>query len=177
MYSIKMDEIVTLLVMNLIAIQGELIVNPFIDDTTSSIIICNGDENNQLVREALEVSNVENIWISQWNCYDGPIPKASNSLIILIEIEPQDFKDILAREGIQRSLTTNNWIVYSNQKTLQVREYFDQRKLRLSPSARIFFVKPSFYPGHDAIQVQGTGSYEVTQKVLTNQRNIISQYL
>ena len=88
-----MDEIVTLLiVMNSIAIQGDLIVNPFIDDTTSSIFICNGDENNQLVREVLEVSNVENIWISQWNCYNEPIPKASNSLIILIEIEPQDFR-------------------------------------------------------------------------------------
>ena len=149
------------------AVQSELLITPFINDAITSISICNEDENSRLLEEVLDVSQRENIWVNYWNCFEDPIPKTSDGLIILVDIEPYDFEDILGRENIQGSLTTNHWIVYSNQKTLEVMEYFNQRKFRISPSARIFVVKPSFYPGHEAIQVQGTGSYEVIMKVNT----------
>ena len=149
------------------SVQSELVITPFINDAITSISICNGEENSRLYEEVLDVSQRQNIWVNQWNCFEDPIPKTSDGLIILVDIEPQDFEVILGRENIQGSLTTNHWIVYSNQKTLEVMEYFNQKKLRISPSARIFVVKPSFHLGHNAIQVQGTGSYEVFLKVNT----------
>ena len=148
-------------------VQSELIITPFINDALTSISICNADKNSRLLEEVLEVSQKENFWVNQWNCFEDPIPKTSDGLIILVDIEPQYFEDILGREDIQGRLTKNQWIVYSNEKTLEVMEFFNQRKLKISPSARIFVVKPSLYPGHHVIQVQGTGSYEVLLKVNT----------
>ena len=158
---------IVLILIYSMSVQSELLITPFIHDAITSISICNGEENSRLFEEVLNVSQRKNIWVNQWNCFEDPIPKTSDGLIILVDIEPQDFEVILGRENIQGSLTSNHWIVYSNQKTLEVTEYFNQRKLRISPSARIFVVKPSFNPGHDAIQVQGTGSYEVFLKVNT----------
>ena len=156
---------IVLTIINLMPIQSELVISPFIDNDIASISICNGYEKDLLVEEVLHVSHQENVWVNQWNCFEDPITKTSYGLIILVDIEPQDFEDILGRENIQRSLTTNHWIVYSNKRTLQIMEYFDKRILRISPSARIFFVKSSFGKRYDAVQVQGTGSYEVILKV------------
>ena len=139
---------------------------PFVDNTITSILMCNdNDENIELIEEVMDISYSKNIWLNHWNCFEDPIPKISNGLMILDGIKPKTFKDILNREDIQRSLSSNYWLVISNPETLQIMEYFDQRHLMISLSARIFFVKQSSVLGHYATQVQGTGSYEVVTKV------------
>ena len=155
---------ISLIITHVVTNEGYFITS-FIDKTTAYILVCNGIENTLLVEEILDISKKKNIWVNEWNCFEDPIPKISNGLVILDNVEPQDFKNILSKTDIQRSLSTNLWLLISNDKLLQIWQYFDQTNLKISPSARIFFVKPFPSFGYDAIQVQGTGSFHIVLKV------------
>ena len=155
---------ITMTLVNVV-INEEYSIRSFIDKTTTNIFICYGIENTLLVEELLDLSKEKNIWVNQWNCFEDPIPKTSDGLVILHDVEPHDFKNILARRGIQRGLNTNIWLVILNNSPLEIWEFFDQRNLRISPNARIFFIKKSISFGQEAIQVQGTGSYEIVLQV------------
>ena len=148
-----------------VVMNEEYFIRSFIDKATAHIIICYGVGNTLLLEEVLSVSKEKNIWVKQWNCFEDPIPEASSGLVILDGIKPYDFKTILARRGIQRGLDTNIWLVISNNRPLQILEYFDQTNLRISPSAKIFFLKSSLTFGYDAFQVEGTGSFDINLRV------------
>ena len=156
--------IITIALLHVVT-NEEYFIRSFIDKTTAHIIVCYGVENILLVEEVLDLSKEKNIWVNQWNCFEDPIPKTINGLIILDGVEPHDFKNLLARRGIQRGLDTNIWLVVLNNRLLKIWEYFDQTNLRISPSAKIFFLKSALTFGYDAIQIQGTGSFDIVLKV------------
>ena len=86
-----------LIFMNLLfALNGKLI-RTFIDRNVSSILICNAEENVHLIEQILNASKRENIWLNRWNCFEGPIPKISNGLIILDGIQLHVFLKILGK--------------------------------------------------------------------------------
>ena len=100
-----------LTLINLVTIQGELLITSFIDDSIKNILVCNADRHTELLDEALELSNSRNLWVEQWDCVNGQIPETGDGVIFLIEIEPQEFKNILEKENIQSSLSSNTWII------------------------------------------------------------------
>ena len=154
--------------LNLVTIQGDLLITSFIDTSIKNILICNADRNTELLDEALELSNSRNLWVEQWDCEHGQIPETGDGVILLIEIEPEDFKNILEKENIQSSLTINTWIIYSQRRSIKILDYFNEKNLRIGPNARIFFVR-----ANDVTQVFGTGSYEVFFHVGINYQIIL----
>lgn len=166
-----------LTLINLVTIQGELLITSFIDDSIKNILICNVDRNTELLDEALELSNSRNLWVETWDCINGHIPETGDGVILLIEIEPKDFRNILVKENIQSSLSSNTWIIYSQRMTLRVLDYFNEKNLRIGPNARIFFVRPNAIDTvYDVIQIFGTGSYEVFSHVGINSCSFLNTF-
>ena len=147
-----------------ISVSGQFL-DKFIDyKTTNNIILCNHSDDVDLIEEITDSSDQSHLWIEFWDCIAQPIPKTYNSLILLSEIEPNDLRIIFSKENIQRSLTTNTWILYVSEDNRQINQYFNNLKLRLGLNVRLFFVRRSGV-AIEATQVLGTGTNQVIYKV------------
>ena len=139
-------------------------MNQFIDDSTTNIVLCNHSDDVDLIEEITDSSDQSHLWIEFWDCIAQPIPKTYNSLMVLSDIEPNDLRIIFNKENIQRSLTTNTWILYVSEGNPQINQYFNNLKLRLGLNVRLFGVKRSSVV-FDVTQVLGTGTNQVVYKV------------
>ena len=71
-----------------------------------------------------------------------------------------DFISALDKPGVQRSLSMNVWIIYSEKPTDAIVEYFSQIRLRIGINANIFFICNSDQ-GYKLVQVIGTATSKV----------------
>ena len=77
---------------------------------------------------------------------------------------PRDLRIVFSKENIQRSLTTNTWILHVRDENKQIEEFFDKLDLRLGLNVRLFVVKRSRVE-FEVTQVLGTGTIQVIYKV------------
>ena len=96
-----------------------------------------------------------------WNGLD--LPKSGNSLMVLDDIEPDCVKNLLKKDGIQKSLFNNIWIIHSTNMESYVQEYFSKTKMQVGLNANIFFVT-SYLGIYNVTQVLGTGTFSVKYK-------------
>ena len=93
------------------------------------------------------------------------IPDVNNALIILDEMDPNQFKILLNQEGIQSNLINNFWLIHSSNESMEAKDYFHNNKLKIGLNAQIVFVKKWANEYQDAIQILGTGTSQVLYKV------------
>ena len=105
----------------------------------------------------------ESVWLIQWNGLK--IPGVNNALIILDEIDPNQFNNLLNQEGIQSNLLNNFWLIHSSNESREAKDYFHKNKLKIGLNAQIVFVKKWANEYQDVIQILGTGTSQVSYKV------------
>ena len=93
------------------------------------------------------------------------IPVVNNALIILDEIDPNQFNNLLNQEGIQSNLLNNFWLIHSSNESREAKDYFHKNKLKIGLNAQIVFVKKWANEYQDVIQILGTGTSQVSYKV------------
>lgn len=160
----KLFEYNLIFVLSAISVKGQQFMNQFIDEKTTNIVLCNPTDNIGSLEDVTNISEQSHLWIEYWDCIDQPIPKTYNSLIILSDIEPNDMRMMFAKENIQRSLSTNTWVLYVDDNRKQFSQYFDNLKLSLGLNFRLFVVKRSRVV-FEVTQVLGTGTNQVIYKV------------
>ena len=138
-------------------------LEPFLLQSTENIIVCSGNFED-VNYEVLMPKNNQSIWISEWDC--KTIPEVENSVIVLDEVQPNQFKGLLNQEGIQKSIFRNIWLIHIKNQNQQYKDFFVGNNLRIGLNAQIFIIR-SFHNHDDIYQILGAGTTKVELKVST----------
>ena len=85
-------------------------LEPFLLQSTENIIVCSDNFDDMNYEVLMAKNNQSTIWISEWDC--KTIPEVDNSVIVLDEVQPNRFTDLLNQEGIQKNIFRNIWVIY-----------------------------------------------------------------
>ena len=146
-------------------------IEPFLNQKTKSITVCNFANLDQLYEEIFEISAVIHSWMNVWDCIESDIPPTQESLIILNEITPKDLQTVFSKSNIQNSITYNTWLIHISNKVHDAHSFFGDIKIKIGINARIFIVQAS-ESSHVAYQVIGTGLHKVDFKVTFYQQGV-----
>ena len=140
----------------------------FINNSTKYLIICNLNGVNDLViDEFVTIAYDFGIWTRNWQCDVEDIPDAQNALMIMNEINEEQFNDVLMKENIQKSLRTNTWLIYTSDSEKEAQNYFKRNSLKIGINAQIIFVK---YASdiHSVTQILGTATLNLKFRALNH---------
>ena len=140
----------------------------FINNSTKYLIICNLNGVNDLViDEFVTIAYDFGIWTRNWQCDVEDIPDAQNALMIINEINEEQFNDVLMKENIQKSLRTNTWLIYTSDSEKEAKSYFKRNPLQIGINVQIFFVK---YANdiHSVTQILGTATLDLKFRALNH---------
>ena len=146
-------------------------VKPFLHANINHVVLCNEESSDDIFEDILDSIGEKDIWINHWNCSRDEIPFVHKGLIILNNVKPKVFKAILKLQGIQKSLSSNLWIVKVPSTVQDLTEYFTESKLKLGLNVQLFFVK-SVAELNSVVQALGLGDFqpkfEVRQVLVLN---------
>ena len=134
-------------------------VKPFLHQNVNHVILCNEESTDDIYEDVLDSISDKDIWINHWNCTRDEIPFVHKGLIILNNVQPEVFKKILKLQGIQKSLSSNLWIVKVPNAVQDFTEYFTESKLKLGLNVQLFFVK-SVAKQYSVVQALGLGNFQ-----------------
>ena len=140
----------------------------FINNSTKYLIICNLNGTNDLVTDEFMTNAYDfGIWTQNWQCDVKDIPDAQNALMIINEINEEQFNDVLMKENIQKSLRTNTWLIYTSDSEKEAKSYFKRNPLKIGINVQIFFVK---YANdiHSVTQILGTATLDLKFRALNH---------
>ena len=139
-------------------------LEPFLLQSTENIIVCSENFDDMNYEVLMAKNNQSTIWISEWDC--KTIPEVDNSVIVLDEVQPNRFTDLLNQEGIQKSIFRNIWVIHIKNQNRQNKDFFVDNKLRIGLNAQIFIIR-SFHNHDDIYQILGAGTSKIELKVST----------
>ena len=113
----------------------------------------------------LDLTNSYAIWFYQWN--GSSIPNIEDSLLVFNEIEPSKIGNLLNKEGAQKSLFNNVWLIHSKNVSIRIEDYFPNNRFKIGINAQAYFVISSNRnrEEHMLTQILGLGSAEIFYKV------------
>ena len=138
-----------------------------ISDTTKQLLTCNIKGHDFEVENMVQIQDhYSELWIKYWDCFGSSIPQVHDAIIILNQIQPFQWYEILQKKNIQLSLSSNHWVIYvSPSEVSSITSYFNQKILKIGIDAGILFIKKTPNKKEVITQVIGKGTYETEFKV------------
>ena len=137
-----------------------------ISDTTKQLLTCNIKDHDFEVDDMVQIQDHHSeLWIKYWDCFESKIPQVHDAIIILNEIKPFQWYEILQKKNIQLSLSSNHWVIYISQSEASIASYFNQKFLKIGLVAGILFIKKKPDRKEVITQVIGKGTYDTEFKV------------
>ena len=94
--------------------------------------------------------------------------KVTDAVIVLDEVGTNVFQKILEKEGVQRSLSSNIWLIHS--KKSSVSDYFSNIRFRFGLNVLIFSISTTSNNSMFVTQIIGNGVSQVSYKVLVTKK-------
>ena len=140
-------------------------IGPFLTPNIKNIVHFEiNDVEDMYYENYISISDQEK-WMIRWN--GSIIPEVTNAIIVLDEVGPNSFQKILEKEGAQRSLSSNIWLIHSKKSSpTSVSDYFKNIRFRFGLNALIFFISTS-NKSIFVTQILGNGVSKVSYKVGT----------
>ena len=137
-----------------------------ISDTTKQLLTCNIKGHDFEVDIMVQIQDHHSeLWIKYWDCFGSSIPQVHDAIIILNQIQPFQWYEILQKKNIQLSLSSNFWVIYVTQSEVSITSYFIQKILKIGIDAGILFIKKTPDKKEVITQVIGKGTFETEYKV------------
>ena len=139
-------------------------VKNFLHSNINNVILCNEESSDDIFEDVFDSTGEKDIWVNHWNCSRDEIPSVHKGLIILNNVRPKIFQNILTLQGIQKVLSSNLWIIKVPSSVQDLAEYFTKSKLKLGLNVQLFFVN-SFAGQNHVVQALGLGDLQPNFKV------------
>ena len=137
-------------------------IGPFLTPNIKNIVHYEiNDVEDMNYENYISVSDQEK-WMIHWN--GSIIPEVTDAIIVLDEVGQKVFQKILEKEGMQRSLSSNIWLIHS--KKSSVSDYFSNIRFRFGLNVLIFFISTTSNNSMFVTQIIGKGVSQVSYKVL-----------
>ena len=137
-------------------------IGPFLTPNIKNIVHYEIDNVEDMNYENYISASDQEKWMIHWN--GSIIPEVTDAIIVLDEIGPNGFQKILGKEGAQRSLSSNIWLIHS--KKSSVSDYFKNITFRFGLNVLLFFIS-TLNNSSFVTQIIGNGVSKVSYKVGT----------
>ena len=137
----------------------------FASQSFKTLALCRIVEDQNYL-DIIKISTQYNIAVVFWNC--SKLIEIDDSIIVFLEPEVHEISLILKQPGVQKSLSSNVWLMFSSHSMIHsIPNYFKNSVLAVGLNANIFFVRSIEASGFavEITQMLGTGTKKGLFKV------------